>query len=101
MFKLSQKVLASTYVRGFSTVAAKKPFESAYLKQLGFTNNNMLRNSSVAEIYDIGYQKLVPVDPNTKGTTVSSTGALVAYSGVKTGRSPTDKRIVGPLINNI
>lgn len=94
MLKCSQKVLASTYVRSFATTAAKKPFESAYLKQLGFTSNNMIRNSSVAELYDIGYQKIVPVDPNTKSTTVSSTGALVAYSGVKTGRSPTDKRIV-------
>ena len=29
-----------------------------------------------------------------KGTTISSTGALLAYSGRKTGRSPSDKRIV-------
>lgn len=29
-----------------------------------------------------------------KGTTISSTGALMAYSGKKTGRSPKDKRIV-------
>lgn len=94
MLNLSRKVLASTYVRSFSTTATKKPFESAYLKQLGFTNRNMLRNSTVSELYKIGYQSIVPVDPSTKQTTVSSSGALVAYSGVKTGRSPTDKRIV-------
>ena len=29
-----------------------------------------------------------------KGTAISSTGAMVAYSGKKTGRSPTDKRVV-------
>ena len=29
-----------------------------------------------------------------KGSTISSTGALIAYSGKKTGRSPTDKRVV-------
>ena len=29
-----------------------------------------------------------------EGTTVASTGALIAYSGEKTGRSPTDKRVV-------
>jgi phosphoenolpyruvate carboxykinase (ATP) len=29
-----------------------------------------------------------------KGTAISSTGALIAYSGEKTGRSPKDKRIV-------
>ena len=28
------------------------------------------------------------------GTMISSTGALISYSGKKTGRSPTDKRIV-------
>ena len=28
------------------------------------------------------------------GTIISSSGSLVAYSGKKTGRSPTDKRIV-------
>jgi phosphoenolpyruvate carboxykinase (ATP) len=28
------------------------------------------------------------------GTAISSTGALTAYSGKKTGRSPSDKRIV-------
>lgn len=28
------------------------------------------------------------------GTAITSTGALNAYSGVKTGRSPSDKRIV-------
>ena len=31
---------------------------------------------------------------NEKGTIISSSGALVSYSGKKTGRSPTDKRIV-------
>ncbi len=30
-----------------------------------------------------------------KGTAISSTGALIAYSGAKTGRSPSDKRVVG------
>jgi ATP-dependent phosphoenolpyruvate carboxykinase len=29
-----------------------------------------------------------------KGTNIAENGALVAYSGVKTGRSPKDKRIV-------
>ena len=29
-----------------------------------------------------------------KGSAISSTGALIAYSGKKTGRSPTDKRVV-------
>ena len=29
-----------------------------------------------------------------KGSAISSTGALMVYSGTKTGRSPKDKRIV-------
>jgi phosphoenolpyruvate carboxykinase (ATP) len=37
------------------------------------------------------YEEAIRYD---RGTCVSSTGALVAYSGNKTGRSPKDKRIV-------
>ena len=35
-----------------------------------------------------------PADFDTRETTISSTGALVAYSGTRYGRSPKDKRIV-------
>lgn len=38
-------------------------------------------------LYEIGLR-------NEKGTAISSTGALLVYSGEKTGRSPKDKRIV-------
>lgn len=34
------------------------------------------------------------IDPNTLDTTITDTGALCAYSGLRTGRSPTDKRTV-------
>lgn len=34
------------------------------------------------------------MDPKTLPTSISSTGAMVAYSGKRTGRSPKDKRIV-------
>ncbi|WP_410969160.1 phosphoenolpyruvate carboxykinase (ATP), partial [Salmonella sp. SAL04284] len=37
------------------------------------------------------YEEAIRYD---RGTCISSTGALVAYSGSKTGRSPKDKRIV-------
>lgn len=36
----------------------------------------------------------VPADWQTGNDTVSSTGALVSYSGTRTGRSPTDKRVI-------
>jgi phosphoenolpyruvate carboxykinase (ATP) len=47
---------------------------------------NTIWNPSVAELYKFGIQ-----DENLE---VSSTGALLAYSGEKTGRSPKDKRVV-------
>jgi phosphoenolpyruvate carboxykinase (ATP) len=34
------------------------------------------------------------MDPKTLPTSISSTGAMVAYSGKRTGRSPKDKRVV-------
>lgn len=43
-------------------------------------------NSSVPILYEAGLKE--------KGTIISSTGALTAFSGSKTGRSPRDKRIV-------
>jgi len=45
------------------------------------------RNTSVPELYEIALR-------NEKGTAISDVGALLVYSGEKTGRSPKDKRIV-------
>ena len=45
------------------------------------------RNASPAALYLRAFQC-------DKGTTLSDTGALIAYSGDKTGRSPKDKRVV-------
>lgn len=33
-------------------------------------------------------------DPNILPTSITDTGAMAAYSGLRTGRSPKDKRIV-------
>lgn len=33
-------------------------------------------------------------DPNIFNTSITETGALCTYSGLRTGRSPKDKRIV-------
>ena len=57
------------------------------LKQYGINVAEVLRNSSVPVLYEIGLR-------NEKGTAISDTGALMVYSGEKTGRSPKDKRIV-------
>jgi phosphoenolpyruvate carboxykinase (ATP) len=57
------------------------------LKQYGIDVTDVLRNSSVPVLYEIGLR-------NEKGTAISDTGALLVYSGEKTGRSPKDKRVV-------
>lgn len=48
---------------------------------------NVIRNASPAALYEAALR-------NERGTAITATGALVALSGAKTGRSPTDKRIV-------
>ncbi len=57
------------------------------LKQYGIEVETIYRNSSVPILYEIALR-------SEKGTSVSDVGALIAYSGEKTGRSPKDKRIV-------
>ncbi len=57
------------------------------LKQHGITVANIIRNASPAELYELALR-------NEHGSAIASTGALIAMSGSKTGRSPSDKRIV-------
>jgi phosphoenolpyruvate carboxykinase (ATP) len=53
----------------------------------GITVPNVFRNLNPAKLYE----EAIRYEPET---TISSAGALIAYSGAKTGRSPKDKRIV-------
>jgi phosphoenolpyruvate carboxykinase (ATP) len=57
------------------------------LTKYGITVRNIFRNSSPAKLYE----EAIRHEP---GASISSTGALIAYSGAKTGRSPKDKRVV-------
>ncbi len=57
------------------------------LKQYEINNEEVHRNLSVPELYEIALRR-------EKGTAISDVGALLVYSGTKTGRSPKDKRIV-------
>jgi phosphoenolpyruvate carboxykinase (ATP) len=57
------------------------------LEQHGITVENVLRNPPPAFLYE---QALL----RERGTAISSTGALIALSGKKTGRSPKDKRVM-------
>ena len=60
---------------------------SISLEKHGINVARVLRNPSPAQLYELALQR-------EKGSAISSTGALIALSGAKTGRSPTDKRIV-------
>ncbi len=62
----------------------KKAFS---LEKHGITVDNIIRNAAPAALYEIALRE-------EKGTAITDTGALVALSGEKTGRSPNDKRIV-------
>ena len=57
------------------------------LKKYGIDVTNINRNTSVPKLYEIGLT-------TEKGTAISDVGALLVYSGKKTGRSPKDKRVV-------
>ncbi len=53
----------------------------------GIHVTDIVRNAAPSALYEAALQ-------NEKGSAITATGALVAMSGEKTGRSPTDKRIV-------
>jgi phosphoenolpyruvate carboxykinase (ATP) len=57
------------------------------LKEHGITVERVFRNASPPMLYEAALR-------HERGTAISATGALVAMSGSKTGRSPRDKRIV-------
>lgn len=57
------------------------------LEDQGIQIQNIVRNPSVPALYEAALSREV-------GSAMTSTGALVARSGTKTGRSPKDKRIV-------
>jgi len=58
------------------------------LEQHGIEVAKIIRNASPAALYEAALR-------NEHGSAISASGALIALSGEKTGRSPTDKRIVG------
>jgi phosphoenolpyruvate carboxykinase (ATP) len=63
------------------------------LKEHGINVTNIIRNAAPAVLYELALR-------HEKGSAISSTGALVALSGEKTGRSPKDKRVVDEPTSN-
>lgn len=57
------------------------------LNQFGIDVEKIVRNASPSKLYAEAIRR----DP---GTSISDRGALIAYSGDKTGRSPSDKRVI-------
>jgi phosphoenolpyruvate carboxykinase (ATP) len=57
------------------------------LENYAITVKRIIRNATPARLYEHGLR-------NEPGTAIASSGALIAMSGEKTGRSPKDKRIV-------
>ncbi len=66
------------------------------LNEYGLTSEGVARNPSPAALYELALRR-------EAGTRIAASGALVALSGDKTGRSPNDKRIVseGPGARNV
>ncbi|TXT25554.1 MAG: phosphoenolpyruvate carboxykinase (ATP) [Planctomycetota bacterium] len=61
--------------------------DSFDLSAHGISAKHILRNPSPAMLYEEAIR-------HDLGTTIADSGALIAYSGEKTGRSPKDKRVV-------
>src|SRR5476649_855548 len=57
------------------------------LASYGITVETVHRNLSPAQLYE----HAIRYEP---GSSIADSGALVAYSGARTGRSPRDKRVV-------
>ena len=57
------------------------------LKQYDIHTKEIWRNASVPQLYELALKY-------EKGSAISDAGALMVYSGEKTGRSPLDKRVV-------
>jgi len=57
------------------------------LSQYGIRTQSVLRNATPARLYEEALAR----EP---GTAIADSGALVALSGARTGRSPADKRVV-------
>ena len=70
-----------------SSVKGDPVSESFSLKSLGLDAQIVQRNLSPAALYEEALR-------HEEGTSIADSGALIAYSGAKTGRSPKDKRVV-------
>jgi phosphoenolpyruvate carboxykinase (ATP) len=73
---------------------ARRTLPKSVLEKAGIKKMNVLRNYTIPELYEISLANPVTSDPDTPNDSLSSTGAIVAFSGRRYGRSPKDKRVV-------
>src|SRR4051812_37395527 len=69
------------------SVEELSPMADPILAQHGITVEDVRRNLPPSKLYE----EAIRHDTQTR---IADSGALVAYSGAKTGRSPKDKRVV-------
>lgn len=81
--------LANEFDKRRDSINNYQPMEdtSPLLAAYGIKTADILRNASPACLYEEAMRR----EP---GTSIASSGALIALSGAKTGRSPGDKRVV-------
>lgn len=70
------------------------PLMKKTLEKYGIHGKEVFHNLTVAELYEKEITYRTPEDPTVLPNIITSTGAMAAYSGARTGRSPKDKRIV-------
>jgi phosphoenolpyruvate carboxykinase (ATP) len=66
------------------------PSSNLDLSQYHLQVERVHRNLAPARLYDLALKE----NPHTRRCVIAANGALISYSGAKTGRSPLDKRIV-------
>ena len=86
----------SNSLKSTSRSTGPKVFNKYLNKIVGGSNKN---DSDFADkVIDINYNLTIPEyyehSIQNNNAKISSSGALISYSGKKTGRSPTDKRMV-------
>jgi hypothetical protein len=70
--------------KNFGT-SATRFLNDPILEKLGIKNKHLFLFKSVPELYENGCNKSQPANPDTRPTVMSSTGAMVAYSGTRMG----------------